>query len=322
MTTGENPCVWAVTLGFNNAEDTVECLQSLEKSTYPNLRLLMVDNASKDNTIERVMQELPDVDVIQMPENIGFARGFNTAIVYALEHGADFVFMINNDTVVDPELISRLVAEGQADPKAGVLAPKIYYYDHKDTVWSAGSRYRKFPPVIVIQKGTGPDDGAFDSIRDLDYVTTCALMLSRTFLEDQGLLDANFFFFSEDYDLSIRAREAGYVLRFVSDAHMCHKVSKSTQAGSPNPFFWFTYGRSTAIFCRKHHSFDSWLTGPVHILYVLARMLAEGKHFGVRPFIKGYRDGSKAEIRPVPGVDDTSIDRGTILRDTALEKSR
>ncbi|NCC53720.1 MAG: glycosyltransferase family 2 protein [Spartobacteria bacterium] len=313
--TNEQPLVWAVTLGFNNAQDTIECLQSLRQSDYPNLRLLMVDNASNDNTVERVMNELSDVDVVRMSENVGFARGFNTAMTYALEHGADYVFMINNDTIVDPPLIARLVAAGRADPKAGVLTPKIYYYDHKDTVWSAGSRYRKCPPVIVIQKGKHPDRGEFDHLRDLEFVTTCALAFPRAFLEEQGLLDANFFFFSEDYDLSIRARQAGYALRFVPEARMWHKVSKSTKAGSPSPFFWFTYGRSSAIFCRKHRAFNAWMTGPAHLAYVLARMLAEGKHYGIKPFMKGWREGMKAQIKPIPKPGDAAVDRGTILRE-------
>jgi GT2 family glycosyltransferase len=290
------PCVWAVTLGFNNADDTVECLQSLKNSDWPHLRLLLVDNASTDDTVERVMAEIPEADVVRMPENIGFARGFNAGMVYALEQGADYVFMINNDTVVAPELVEALVKAGEADPRAAVLVPKIYYYDHRDTVWSAGSRYRAFPPAIVIRKGREPDRGEFDQLRDLDFVTTCALAFPRRALEELGLLDANFFFFSEDYDYSIRAREAGYALRFVPAARMWHKVSRSTGAGSRNPFFWFTYGRSTAIFCRKHRRYR-WMTGPAHILYVLMRMVAEGKHFGVRPFLKGFAEGRRALIR-------------------------
>ena len=308
--TKENkPCVWVLTLGFNNAGDTIECLKSLLASTYPNLRVLLVDNMSKDDTVQRVLDELPAVGVLQLKENTGFARGFNAGMDYALQRGADYVFMINNDTTVDPALIERMVAEAEGDPQVAVLAPKIFYYDDPQTIWSAGARYRSFPPAIVIQKGHAPDAGEFDGLRDLDFVTTCALMFPRRALEQLGLLDINFFFFSEDYDLSLRVREAGWKLRFVPQAHMWHKVSKSTKVGSRNSFFWFTYGKSEMIFCRKHRR-HRWMTGWVHRLYVMVRFVAEGKHYGLAPFLKGLWTGARLPLKPVPRVGGAEIDRG------------
>ncbi|MFH0879379.1 MAG: glycosyltransferase family 2 protein [Lentisphaerota bacterium] len=311
------PSIWAITLGFNNAGDTLECLNSILASEVENLRVLLVDNFSKDDTVKRVMENFPSVGVLQLKENTGFARGFNAGMAYAYSQDADYVFMINNDTIVDPQLLARLTAEGEHDSRAAVLVPKIFYYDDPKTVWSAGSRYRPFPPAIVIQKGQGPDDGSFDKVRNLDFATTCALMFPRWSLEKLGLLDINFFFFSEDYDLSLRIRESGDFIRFVPSALMWHKVSKSTKVGSRNDFFWFIYGKSEMIFCRKHRN-HRWMTGWAHRLYIILRFLMEGKHYGLVPFLKGMRAGSREPLKPIPAVEGEGIDQGDLLRQASV----
>ncbi|MBU1910554.1 MAG: glycosyltransferase family 2 protein, partial [Verrucomicrobia bacterium] len=308
------PRVWAVTLGFNNAADTIECLQSVARSEGVDLRILLVDNASRDDTVERVLKEFPAAGVIRLKENTGFARGFNVGLLHALREGADFVFMINNDTTIAPDLLRRLAEAAAGEPRAAILVPKIFYYDEPKTIWSAGSRFRAFPPAIIIRRGRGPDDGLLDQPLDLPFATTCALAFPRWALEKLGLLDRNFFFFSEDYDLSLRARAAEFLVRFVPEAHMWHKISKSTKVGSPNPFFWRTYGRSTRIFCRKHRATHPWMTGPLHLLYVLLRMAAEGKRYGIRPFMEGWREGGRTELLPVPQATGEGVDPGELVR--------
>lgn len=293
------PAVWAVVLGYNNAPDTVECLKSLEAGGHVGLELLLVDNNSADQTIELCTEAVPGLHVIKNEKNLGFAGGFNVGLTHCLDHGADLIFMVNNDTVVDGQLLSRLVEAAVADAGAGILVPKIFYNDRREVIWSAGSRYRRFPPAIVLRGTKTPDDGRFDNDTALEFATTCALLLTRQMLKDTGLLDTNFFFFYDDYDLCIRAREAGYSIRYVPGAHMWHKVSVSTKAGSRSPFFWRTHGRGEAIFCRKHRKYRL-MTGVVHRLYVFLRLIAEGRFYALSPFLRGYREGMRAEIEPVP----------------------
>lgn len=302
----EHPGVWVVVLGFNNAADTVECLKSLANSTYRNLTLLFVDNESKDDSVARILAEVPSAYVLQTGQNLGFSKGYNVGIDYSLRQGADYVFMINNDTVVDPSCISELVRVAEANTRAGIVVPKIFYHDHPGVIWSAGSRYRKVPPSIVMRKTVREDDGRYDQDRQLDFATTCALLLSRTFLMKVGLLDADYFIMYDDYDLSLRCRAAGYEILLVPSSHLWHKVSKSTGVGTRSPAFWIHYGRSTALFFRKHRK-HRWMTSPVHLLYILVRMVAEGKVFGVKPFLKGYGEGTRAEMRkpPLPLKNET-----------------
>lgn len=311
--TAKPPSVWAVVLGYNNPDDSIECLQSLAASDLPGLRLLYADNGSTEENARKVMAAAPSARVIRFDPNIGVGRGFNAGIADALACGADLVLIINNDTKVHPSAVRRMVETAQREPRAGIVTPKIFYYAFPDVIWSAGSRRRAFPPVIVMQKTSGPDDGRFDRDTTLEFTTFCAVLLRRSMLEQTGLLDTDYRFYQEDYDLSIRARRAGWTVRLVPDAHIWHKVSRSGGAGSRNPAFWEVYGRSEALFARKHPDAGA-LTGFWHRAYVLLRMIAERKPWGVRPFLRGRRDGMTVPLTSPPAWNDARNDRGTVWR--------
>lgn len=306
--------IWVVVLGFNNVVDTVECLKSIHASEGIKTRLVFVDNDSKDDSVARVLAELPSATVLQTGKNLGFSRGYNVGMDYCYRHGARYVLMINNDTVVDTRCLIELLNAAKSNPQAGLLVPKIYYFDHPKTVWSAGSRFRAFPPAIIMRKTKGDDDGRYDRDHELDFATTCALLVTRDFFEKVGLLDTDYFILYDDYDWSIRCREAGLKLIFVPKARLWHKVSKSTGMGTRKPFVWTHYGRSTAFFFRKHSRYR-WMTGSFHLVYILARMILEGTYFGVKPFLQGYREASKLPVHvpPVPGRDQA--DRCDVIRE-------
>ena len=291
--------VWIVTLGYNHIDDTLECLQSLAASEGGPYTLLFVDNASSDGSPAKVREAFPQAHILENGTNLGFARGFNEGLKYAAAHGAQWIYMINNDTIVDPACVKNLLADAEAHPEAGVWVPKILFYADRNVIWSAGSRFRTFPPAVVMRGTRHPDDGSFDEPRTLRYATSCALLFSRRFLEQVGMLDGDYFILCDDYDLCIRAQESGFGIRFVPEAKMWHKVSKSTGVGTPNPFFWKQYGRSTAILFRKHAN-HPWLTGPVALLYILARMVVEGHRYGFVPFLQGWREGRKTALTPPP----------------------
>ncbi len=300
-------------LGYNHPEDTIECLQSLAQVDYGPLTILYVDNGSEPANCERVVQAVPRIGILRLEPNAGVAGGFNAGLRHAFAHGADCAIILNNDTAVDPSFVRHLVAAALAHPAAGMLVPKIYYYDHPDTVWSAGSVFRRFPPVITMRKTRQADDGRFDRPQDLDYATFCIIMFSRAMIEQAGLLDADYHFLYEDYDLCLRAREAGFRIRYVPEAHVRHKISKTTGAGTPNPKFWHTYGRSESIFRRKFRRYR-WLTGWTHALYVVLRFVCEGNWYGVKPYVAGWRQGARDPIHPPARLEDPESAPGRLLR--------
>ena len=309
----KRPEVWAAVLGYNNPDDTLECLKSLESVPEGNVKLLYVDNGSEPGVCETILENVPDCGVLRLDPNAGVAGGLNAGIAYALHQGAEYVIILNNDTTVDPAFAGHLVEAAGADPRIGMLVPKIYYYDHPDTVWSAGSVFRRFPPVVYMRKTRGPEDGHYDAPQDVEFATFCVIMLSRAMIEQAGLLDPDYHFLYEDYDLCIRAREEGFRIRYVPEAHVQHKISKTTGAGTPNPKFWRTYGRSESIFRRKfrHHR---WLTGWTHALYIVLRFVYEGNGYGVKPYIEGWRQGARDPLHPPPRIQDESVPKGEVLR--------
>ncbi|NLB65364.1 MAG: glycosyltransferase family 2 protein [Lentisphaerae bacterium] len=312
-TPSSNPRVWAVVLGYNHPELTVDCLQSLAKATYQPLTVLYVDNGSESANCQKVMDTVSDCSVLRLDPNAGAAGGLNAGIRYAFEQGADHVVILNNDTTVHPTFIDHLVQAAIEHPKAGMFVPKIYYYDHPDTIWSAGSVFRRFPPVVYMRKTRRPDDGRFDEPQDLNYATFCIIMFSRAMIEQVGLLDTDYHFLYEDYDLCIRSREAGFGIRYVPAARVWHKVSMTTGAGTPNPKFWRTYGRSESIFRRKFRRYR-WLTGWTHAIYIVARFVAEGNWYGFKPYIQGWRQGARDPLHPPPRVQDPPPAPRQILR--------
>lgn len=305
--------VVAVVLGYNHPEDTIECLHSLAASVPQPPELLYVDNGSRLEACQQVVGATPGVRALRLDPNVGVGRGFNAGIADALARGARWVMVVNNDVIVDPGMVRELMSDAVAHPRAGILVPKIFYHAAPDRIWSAGSRYRRLPPVIVMRKTRSDDRGQLDRRQDLAFATFCVAALRREMLEEIGLLDADFHVFQEDYDLCLRARAGGWGVRYVPSARVWHKVSLSTRAGSRNPESWRLYGRSEALFARKHPDWP-WLTGWVHRAYVAARILAEGKAYGLRPFLRGYREGLRAPLRPPPRADGNDVDRAEILR--------
>src|SRR5712691_2717467 len=133
-----SPHVAVVVLTWNGEDDTLACLASLGRVEYDNLSVVVVDNGSADRTVLRVRTEFPEVAVLETGANLGFAAGNNVGIQHALDRGAEYVFLLNNDTEVDPELIRHLVDAAEPDASAGVLGPKVFFFSHRDRLWYAG----------------------------------------------------------------------------------------------------------------------------------------------------------------------------------------
>src|SRR5689334_13312211 len=134
-----SPSVSVVLLNWNGWKDTIPCVESLRQLGYANVQIVVVDNASTDESEERIRAACPDVTLLQSGANRGFAGGNNVGIRYALEHSADYVWLLNNDTLVRPNTLSALVARAESDPRIGFVGSKILYASRPDLVWYAGA---------------------------------------------------------------------------------------------------------------------------------------------------------------------------------------
>jgi GT2 family glycosyltransferase len=243
--------VSAVVLSWNRREDTLACLRSLAAAD-PAPRVIVVDNASDDGTPEVVRREFPDVELIENPDNLGFAEGNDVGIRHALAHGADHVLVLNNDTEVDPGFLAPLLEEAARRPHAGALSPKILFAEPPDLIWFAGAEYDARSGYNGRHRGYRQhDDGRFDTVVETGRVCGAAMLVSREVLEEVGAFDPDLFAYSEDTDWSLRARAAGYRHYVVPASRVWHRVSAAS-GGESSPTAIYYDVRNALVVAERH----------------------------------------------------------------------
>lgn len=274
------PSVAIIVLTWNGKELTLDCLDSLSHLTYENRTVYLVDNASVDGTAEAVRERFGDaVIMIRNKTNLGFSKGNNAGIEAALGNGHDFVLLLNNDTVVDPSLITHLVDAMERSPGTGIAGPKIYYHTPSDHIWFAGGEVFLWRGVARHIGIRDKDTGQYNEEREVDYITGCALMARRAVFERIGMLDHSYRAYFEDTDFCMRARRSGFGIRYVPGAVVWHKISQST-GGQVSRRKIAVKLRSTLRFFGRYARPWHWLTIPFFFAIDAGRilvMVAAGK---------------------------------------------
>jgi GT2 family glycosyltransferase len=266
------PKIAVIVLNWNGKALTLDCLDSLDAVSTPNVEIFVVDNASTDGSAAAIRAAGHSrVRVIENDVNLGFSGGNNIGIERAIEDGADFVLLLNNDTVVDAALIDGLLAP-MREPEVGISGPKIYYHHPSDQIWFAGGE-------VFLGRGTArhvgirqKDAGQFDTVRDVDYVTGCALMARRTVFESIGMLDPSYRAYFEDTDFCMRARRAGFRVVYAPDAKVWHKISAST-GGQMSRRKIARKFKSSWRFFRRYAKPHHWLTIPFFFTFDVVRIV-------------------------------------------------
>lgn len=252
--------IFIIVLNWNGAADTIECLDSLSKLVIEgiSLRVVVVDNASTDDSVRKIKSIVFPFDlvVLENSENLGFAGGNNVGLEYSLENGADYVMVLNNDTMVDSKLLISLISSFEKERNIGVISPKIYFAKgfefHKDrystpdlgkVIWYAGGRI-DWDNVFGFNVGVDEvDRGQFDGIYETDFATGCCSFFSASALRKTGFYDKRYFMYFEDVDLSVRLKKLGYKVLFNSDGVVFHKVARSSGIGSNLNDYFITRNR-------------------------------------------------------------------------------
>jgi GT2 family glycosyltransferase len=227
----------AVVVNWNGGEDTPAALASLS-----GLDVICVDNGSTDGSDALIEARFPEVELIRTGLNLGFSGGHNVGIRRALDRGADWVLLLNNDAVADDGLGAALADAARARPDAGVLACKVLFSEPRDVLMYAGGSVHLVLGWWGRQQGFGrKDDGSFDTLRDVDRATGAAMAVSRSAIAAAGLLDEGLFAYAEDADWCLRIRAAGFGVVFVPKARVWHVGSASTGGlGSPTSLYYDT----------------------------------------------------------------------------------
>lgn len=236
-----HPNIFIIILNWNGKKDTLACLESLQKVIHPSFHTIVVDNGSTDGSVSAIREVFPDVSLIETGDNLGFAGGNNWGIEHALKKGADYLLLLNNDTVVDPAILEAFLSGFQKHPQAGILGAKLYLFDQQNQFDHFGGYWNGKKGSFDLLGFRAFDDGkTWEEMIPIDYACGCALFIKREVFEKIGLLEPQFFLIWEEADFCFRAKRAGYLSYTCPQAKVWHKVSASFVGGKIHTtYFWW-----------------------------------------------------------------------------------
>ena len=262
-----------------------------------------MDNGSTDGSVECFRERYPGMEIIENGENLGFAEGNNVGIRRAMDEGADYVLLLNNDTVVDPEFLGELVKVADGDENIGIVGPKIYYYDYdgrNDVIWFAGGN--------VLRRIGQPfhyglhkiDKGQYDKMKNVDFITGCALLIKQEVVGIVGLLDVDYFAYFEDLDYNIKVSKARYSIVYSPKAKIWHKGSSTSGFMSTTYIYFHT--RNRILFVKKNaHKFDFLVLFlpyfiVIRVIRSLFMFITKRKWDSIKALVNGFKDGMLAKV--------------------------
>ena len=276
------PNVGIVISNYNGWQDTVQCLESLQKQTYRDFEIILLDDASTNDSVQQLQKHLTENTVFLPREaNVGFAAANNVGMRRALADGCDWVLLLNNDTVAAPDFLETLLRE---TPAGAVSCPKMLFLDPPDEIWFAGGELDRATGKVRHLGGHEKDGPAFAEKKQVSFITFCCVLLPRQVIEQVGFLDETLFMYCEDVDYCIRLADAGVPLWFLPDARIWHKAGGS--AGGMLSVYYIT--RNTLyLTCKgKSRGYIRARTLPVLIAgaarYALTKLLGrkKGRSYG------------------------------------------
>jgi GT2 family glycosyltransferase len=256
------PLIYAIVLNWRQYELTSRCLHSLLELNYVDCRIVMIDNGSDDGSARRLQEEFgSSIIFISNSENLGFAGGNNVGIRYALEQGANYVLLLNNDTIVDADFLRPLVEALEKDKQVGAATPKIYFLEESGErrLWAAGGRVSMWLGLSG-NRGRGEIDvGQFDKLEEVAFGSGCCLLMRREVLEQVGLLNEAYFAYYEDLDWCYGARAKGYKILYVPRSKIWHAAGASSKSpsssdgeGALSAFVYYLVTRNHLWFIRTY----------------------------------------------------------------------
>lgn len=257
----EEPKVSIIILNWNGLQDTLECLESLKKITYKNFETIIVDNGSARDEAGEIQRKFPEVSVIKNSTNEGFCGGNNIGAKLALKSNPDYLLFLNNDTILKPDFLNKLIEFTEANPKTGIAGPLILYYQEPDYVYSCGGEFNAW---LCLSK-----DYHFahkSSQRNLNFISGCAFLIKTNLVKKIGLWDEDFFTYWDETDYCLRAKKAGFDIACVPQSVIYHKVARTNIYLSRRYVYYMV--RNNLLMAKKHAKWYQW---PSILINFLAR---------------------------------------------------
>ena len=278
--------VYIILINYNSKIHTVECVKSLNNIFYKNYKILIIDNNSEDNDFSEIEDLNNKVLVIKNKSNFGFAAANNIGIEIALKNNAEYILLLNNDTVVTPNFLNILIDEYENDNNIGICTSKILYYDFRDTIWYGGGSINKIKGNICIDD-LNKKDFENKKSKECEFASGCCMLLSSEVINKVGLMSEKYFLYYEDVDYSSKFLKASYKIKYCPKSVIYHKESVSTKKFSYLYQYYFV--RNRLIFIKENLDFIYKLTAyPITILWVIKKIIC--KNFNIRPCALGIKD--------------------------------
>jgi len=247
------PKIGIVILNWNNFSDTRETLRALERQTYKNYELVIVDGKSSDNSTKKIKREFPQYHYIFLKDDTGYSGGNNAGIKYLLDMNVDFVLSMNNDVIMKSRCLQELVSFAMKNKKVGIVGPRMYSYYEKDLFEQSGgyvSIFRSKPMPKWIKESEAPK--RLSKPYEVKKLPGALIMLRANVIKEIGLMDERFFLYYGDTDWQKRVSDGGYKQMAVPSAKAYHKVSATTGKGSIKVLYYDS--RDFLFYVLKHHS--------------------------------------------------------------------
>ena len=298
------PLVSIVIVTRNRKKDVIECIQSIFRMNYTNFELILVDNNSTDETVEKVRREYPNVTIISNSVNLGLTGGRNIGMKHSL---GKYIFFLDSDTILTENVLRELVEFIEDNPSVGIVGPKMLSFYEPHIIWYAGARFNMLTTRAENLGGWKKDDGAYDHIMRTSHVPT-AFLVRSDLAKKLGGHDDLFFMSYGDADFAFRVRDLGYDVIYDWKAVMFHKVPllknlkslKSLGMHTPNRAYY--YGRNKILFIKRHASNRNFIAFiviflPIYIAFYTHRILAYGGGLSyLIKYLQGNMDGIKSVV--------------------------
>lgn len=300
-----NPRVSIIILNWNGLKDTLACLESLQKIDYSNYEVIVVDNNSSGDDVKILKQRFGDFlkAIIINKENLGFSGGNNVGIKYALQSNPDYIMLLNNDTIVEPDFISKLIEKSRLSPEIGILTPRINYFYEKNIIWAAGGYISKFR-ASGFSYGINKTDEKYRNDKYCTFASGCCMLIKSEVIKKVGMLDEKYFLYLEDTDYCQRVLNADYKILYVNDSIVYHKVGATTSKNNKLLPMYYSV-RNRLYFTKKNvRSYYIWVVIYLIIVFTIKIILQEkNKIQTFKIFMLAFKDHLQNEMGMVNYFD-------------------
>ena len=295
-----------ILVNWKNYDDTKDCLKSLYLSNNASFSIIVIDNESKEKSASKLKESFPQITILPQETNLGFTGANNIGIKYGLTLGAEYIMLLNNDTIVPKNFMIPLLTTLRSNPQIAAIQPKIMFADNPNKIWSGGGIYYSF---IASTKTIGYNQintEKYSKPKCLDWLTGCCILIKAEIVSEVGLLNNQFFAYYEDVDWSLRIRKLGYLLAYNPSIPIYHKAGASSKTknksadGFLSPFVHFLNIRNHIFLVRLHakgfHAINAHVFLLLKIISYGLYFILKGRKKKLKMLLKGFLKGYLTQL--------------------------